>query len=202
MINTDNIFYIETNRINKAIKKVNKHGFNLPKAINWDHFLFLKLKDDNKIDINTQKLSDENLNDILTEKEHKEYQTLYLKYLDSIVLRVLDTFDIDKLEKAVCIEDSKSVIYTEPFRKNGFFCFLKERIWKVDLKESEETIFNKLLLDWYDLDEIERNLYRKFGKSAVKKLPKKTAYRIKSTYFIKNYMDIDLGWDSEEEWIL
>jgi uncharacterized protein YnzC (UPF0291/DUF896 family) len=198
----DDIFCSETYRINKAIKKVNKHGFNLPVAIGWKRFLLYKLKSERKIDSNINNLTQENLEEVFEEEDLKNYQALYMKYLDSVVLNVLETIDLDKLEDAVSTEDSQAAIYTESFRQNGFFQYLKENIWNIDMKTSEEEIFNEMLLNWYDLDESGRRMYRKLGRAAIKRLPFRGNCKIKSDYRITNFMDIDIGWNSDEEWII
>ncbi|EQB61311.1 hypothetical protein NAPIS_ORF01123 [Vairimorpha apis BRL 01] len=80
-----------------------------------------------------------------------------------------------------------------------FSLFIKDNIWKVDLNKSTNEILFELLLKWNDLDEDTYEIYHRLSYFIIKKYNAKQFY---SKHFIENYMDIDLGWNSDEEWVM
>ncbi|WUR02538.1 uncharacterized protein VNE69_02065 [Vairimorpha necatrix] len=186
----DTIFYHERFRINKIIKKLNQKGNKIPLIKKFKEFFIESLLKDKII---------KNKKNYKNFKNYEKYYKSYIKYIDETACYLIENYedceeDIEEINAEKMLDKFK-------FRSNGFFQYIKYSILDMDLSKPEDEIFNICLLEWYDMSEKERKMYRKLGSKKHKFYKGLPDDMRKAGHIIDNINDLDIEWDSQEEWI-
>lgn len=182
-----------------TIKKWNKYGYNFPFPKSWKFYFKEALKKDFTNFPSKTFDNNETNENFINKYQLKIYLRNYYNYLNEFLKKAFSKIDYEKIKKKCLWDSANDFCHTLEYRKMPFSLFIKDNIWKVDLNKSTNEILFELLLKWNDLDEDTYEIYHRLSYFIIKKYNAKQFY---SKHFIENYMDIDLGWNSDEEWVM
>lgn len=162
MYENDNTYHIlnaERTKINDIIKLLNRNGFKIPLLLEWREFVANKYP--NLLTDNKRYVSGVVLRESLGEEKLNDLRIEYIYLINEHVRNIINNIDTDKAKKIVLREKAKIHSYHDIFTNNGFICYVKQRVFEIDMSKSLEVIMYKLIFEWYEMSEERRELYRK-----------------------------------------